>query len=176
MAAVFADLPGARFASVDVTTPAACRQAVADCVAEFGRLDILVNVAGFHQMRHTQTMTDDDWERDLAVNLRGRSICVGPVASARGGRQHCQCGIDRRCRGRGLFRGLLRSQARPDRADPGAGREIHQGEVRVNAVCPGGMLTPQVTEFQAPEDPDYDLILCIAAPRGMMDPSTSPKR
>ena len=32
------------------------------------------------------------------------------------------------------------------------------------------MLTPQVTEFAAPEDADWDLIMRIAAPRGFMDP------
>src|SRR3954470_22171166 len=61
MAGVFADVPGGRHASVDVACPAACRQAVAECVAAFGRLDVLVNVAGFHRMRHTTTMSDDDW-------------------------------------------------------------------------------------------------------------------
>jgi meso-butanediol dehydrogenase/(S,S)-butanediol dehydrogenase/diacetyl reductase len=57
MAEVFADVPGGKFSSVDISDPAACRLAVADCVAEFGRLDVLANVAGFHQMRHTPTMT-----------------------------------------------------------------------------------------------------------------------
>ena len=71
MAVVFADVPGGKYSSVDISDPAACRQAVADCVAEFGRLDILANIAGFHQMRHTPTMTDEEWDRDLAVNLNG---------------------------------------------------------------------------------------------------------
>ena len=34
MTEVFADVPGGRFASVDIADPDACRQAVADCVAE----------------------------------------------------------------------------------------------------------------------------------------------
>src|SRR5215203_1409090 len=71
MAEVFKSVPGGKYASVDISDPAACRQAVADCVAEFGRLDVLANIAGFHQMRHTVTMTDEDWDRDLVVNLNG---------------------------------------------------------------------------------------------------------
>jgi len=71
MATVFEKVPGGKYASVDISDPAACRQAVADCVAEFGRLDILANVAGFHRMRHTPTTTDEEWDRDLAVNLNG---------------------------------------------------------------------------------------------------------
>src|ERR1700741_4056320 len=63
MAEGFADVPGGTFASGDIPDPAAGKQAVADGVAEFGRLDILANVAGFHQMRHTPTMTDEEWER-----------------------------------------------------------------------------------------------------------------
>jgi NAD(P)-dependent dehydrogenase (short-subunit alcohol dehydrogenase family) len=30
------------------------------------------------------------------------------------------------------------------------------------------MLTPQVTDFSAPDDADYKLIMRIAAPRGLM--------
>ena len=61
MAAVFEKVPGGKYSSVDISDPAACRRAVADCIAEFGRLDILANVAGFHQMRHTPTVTDVVW-------------------------------------------------------------------------------------------------------------------
>ena len=69
MAQVFADVPGGAFASVDISSREACAAAVADCVERFGRLDVLANIAGFHRMRHTASMTDDDWDVDLAVNL-----------------------------------------------------------------------------------------------------------
>src|SRR4029077_20427478 len=71
MTTVFEKVPGGTASAVDISDPAACRHAVADCVAEFGRLDILANVAGFHQMRHTPTMSDEEWDKDLAVNLNG---------------------------------------------------------------------------------------------------------
>jgi meso-butanediol dehydrogenase / (S,S)-butanediol dehydrogenase / diacetyl reductase len=48
--------------------------------------------------------------------------------------------------------------------------EFTADRLRVNAVCPDGMLTPQVTDFAAPENAHYTLILRIAAPRGMMNP------
>jgi NAD(P)-dependent dehydrogenase (short-subunit alcohol dehydrogenase family) len=32
------------------------------------------------------------------------------------------------------------------------------------------MLTPQVTEFKTPDDADWNLIMRIAAPRGLMAP------
>ena len=71
LAEVFTEVPGGRYASVDIAQPAACRAAVQQCVDEFGRLDVLVNAAGFHQMRRTETLTDEQWDDDLAVNLTG---------------------------------------------------------------------------------------------------------
>ena len=48
--------------------------------------------------------------------------------------------------------------------------EFTKDRLRVNAICPGGMRTAQVTDFQAPEKAYWDLIMRIAAPRGMMEP------
>jgi len=48
--------------------------------------------------------------------------------------------------------------------------EYTADRLRVNAICPGSMLTPQLEQFSAPENPNYDLIMRTAAPRGMMQP------
>jgi meso-butanediol dehydrogenase / (S,S)-butanediol dehydrogenase / diacetyl reductase len=171
MAEVFADVPGGKFSSVDITTPAACAQAVADCVAAFGRLDVLVNVAGFHQMRHTPTMTDAEWERDLAVNLHGpfylcraalphllevggNIVNVSSIAGVEG--EVYSAGY---CAAKHGLIGLTRALA----------VEFTKDTLRVNAVCPGGMPTAQATEFEAPENADWDLIMRIASPRGFME-------
>ena len=47
-------------------------QAMADrTMAEWGRIDILVNNAGIHRSAHTTDVTEDDWDRLLAVNAKG---------------------------------------------------------------------------------------------------------
>ena len=57
--------------STDVTRLADL-QAMADrTVAEWGRIDILVNNAGIHRSAHTADVTEDDWDRLLAVNAKG---------------------------------------------------------------------------------------------------------
>ncbi|MFL0237995.1 SDR family NAD(P)-dependent oxidoreductase [Mycobacterium sp. SMC-21] len=176
MATVFADAygdeSGGAFAAVDISTADACRQAVEDCIAKFGRLDVLVNVAGFHVMRHTLSMTDDDWDRDLAVNLNGpfyltraalpqllenggNIVNVSSIAGVEG--EIYSAGY---CAAKHGLIGLTRALA----------VEYTKEKLRVNAVCPGGMLTAQVTEFAAPENADWDLIMRIAAPRGFMEP------
>ena len=171
MATVFETVPGGRYASVDITSANACRDAVAECVDVFGRLDVLVNVAGFHQMRHTTSMTDDEWERDLAVNLTGpfylcraalphllesagNIVNVTSIAGVEG--EVYSAGY---CAAKHGLVGLTRALA----------IEYTKEKVRVNAICPGGMPTPQATEFTAPENADWDLIMRIASPRGFME-------
>ncbi len=171
MATVFEAVPGGKFASVDITSAAACRSAVERCVAEFGRLDVLVNVAGYHQMRHTTTMTDDEWDRDLAVNLNGpfylcraalphlletggNIVNVTSIAGVEG--EVYSAGY---CAAKHGLIGLTRALA----------VEYTKERIRVNAICPGGMPTPQATEFTAPDNADWDLIMRIAAPRGFME-------
>lgn len=89
LAEVFADVERGSHAVVDVTSAQACRDAIEQCVTQWGGgLDILINVAGRHQMRRTETLTDEDWADDLAVNLSGPSyLCRAalPHLLARGG-------------------------------------------------------------------------------------------
>ncbi|MBL8930959.1 MAG: 3-oxoacyl-ACP reductase FabG [Kineosporiaceae bacterium] len=48
-----------------------CRRAVAEVIEQHGRLDILVNNAGITIDRTVAKMTDDDWNKVIAVNLSG---------------------------------------------------------------------------------------------------------
>jgi NAD(P)-dependent dehydrogenase (short-subunit alcohol dehydrogenase family) len=48
-----------------------CRRVLAEVIDGHGRLDILVNNAGITIDRTVAKMTDDDWQRVIAVNLSG---------------------------------------------------------------------------------------------------------
>jgi meso-butanediol dehydrogenase / (S,S)-butanediol dehydrogenase / diacetyl reductase len=172
LAEVFADVQNGCYASLDVGCAQACRDAVEQCVRELGGLDVLVNIAGQHQMRRTESMTDEDWAHDLAVNLNGpfylcraalphllerggNIVNVGSIAGVEG--QAYSAGY---CAAKHGLIGLTRALAVEYTAD----------RLRVNAICPGGMLTPQLERFTAPDNPNYDLIMRTASPRGMMRP------
>jgi NAD(P)-dependent dehydrogenase (short-subunit alcohol dehydrogenase family) len=53
---------------------------VAQTVAEFGRIDILVNNAGIETIVPFLKLTEDQWDRVIAVNLKGPFLCGQAVA------------------------------------------------------------------------------------------------
>jgi NAD(P)-dependent dehydrogenase (short-subunit alcohol dehydrogenase family) len=74
----------------DVSQPEDCRRLVADTVAAYGRLDVLVNMASLYARREYDSLTDGDFDRSLAVDLRGAHLCaqaaVPHMRAAGGGR------------------------------------------------------------------------------------------
>ncbi|HYG43325.1 MAG TPA: SDR family NAD(P)-dependent oxidoreductase [Bordetella sp.] len=91
---------GARVVAADLKAPEAAQAAaiesvqldvtqagqVADCVngivARHGRLDILVNVAGIVSMGSAADLAESEWDRVLAINLKGTFLCCQAVMPA----------------------------------------------------------------------------------------------
>lgn len=66
-----ADELGARFIRTDIASYADAEAAVALAVSAFGRLDIIVQNAGIYPWQLIEDTSSDDWDRVMAVNLRG---------------------------------------------------------------------------------------------------------
>ncbi|MFL5682724.1 MAG: SDR family oxidoreductase [Chloroflexota bacterium] len=56
---------------LDVTDGASARDGIAAIVERFGRLDVLINNAGVDKTAGFEELSLEDWDRILAVNLRG---------------------------------------------------------------------------------------------------------
>lgn len=64
---------------VDVSVGAQVRAATEKTVQSFGRIDILVNNAGICRVSPVEGISEEDWDRVMAVNLKGTFLCSQSV-------------------------------------------------------------------------------------------------
>jgi meso-butanediol dehydrogenase / (S,S)-butanediol dehydrogenase / diacetyl reductase len=145
---------------VDVTDVAACQAAVAAAVSTFGRLDVLCNVAGTLLIKRFTELTDEEWQRQMAINVTGVFFL-------------CRAAMPYLLESRGNIVNIASSAALigvPYGAVYSAAKgavlllskalavEFAGEGVRVNAVCPGSVMTPLVAGFMPPEGADSKLL------------------
>ena len=156
----------------DLGQPANCAAAVATAIDAFGKLDVLVNVAGILRFHALADVTTDDWQKLLSANLtapffmiqaamphlveaKGNVVNVASTAALLGQAYTAPYAATKA----GLL-SLTRSLA----------MEFIKSPVRINAIAPGGMLTEMVAGLAFPEGADTDLILRYCGFRPPRDP------
>lgn len=154
----------------DVSDPESVNSIIAAAVDEYGRLDVLCNVAGILETAHTHEYPLDRWERLLAVNLtgtflmcresiphllktKGNIVNVASLAALRG---HPY--LTAYAASKGGVVGLTMSMA----------AEYARAGLRINAVCPASIETPMTTEFEAPNEACFELLIRNLPPDGAM--------
>lgn len=171
VAASCADFPGeVRFGHLDVASAADCRAAVAATVDAYGRLDVLVNNAGRHDFRVTTDVTEEQWDADIALNLSGAfhlSQAAIPHLLATGGNIVNVASVAG-VMGEAYSAAYTAAKHGIVGLTKALAVEYLKTPLRVNCVCPGGMDTPQAQTISVPDDADWELIMRVAAQRGMM--------
>ncbi len=139
---------------VDVANEANVAHMVDYCQHEFGSVDILVNNAGIYPPAPLATMTKDDFERVIHVNLRGVFLATKYASEAmkqagKGGRIINITSID-------AIHPTMVGLAHYDASKHGVwgftqnvALELAPHKIWVNAVAPGGIATPGVQAMQA---------------------------
>jgi 2-hydroxycyclohexanecarboxyl-CoA dehydrogenase len=132
---------------VDVSDRSRVAEAVAQVRSELGPILILVNSAGMEQFGKFAEITDDFWDRIMAVNLRGPFICTQEVlpdmleakwgrivnlssSSAQGGQSHMVAYVSSKA---GLI-GYTKALA----------LELGPKGITVNTIPPGMVVTPML--------------------------------
>ena len=141
----------------DVSRDAEARRLVEESVKAFGRLDVLVNNAGIVLPGRVDNTTEEDWDRTMAVNLKGVFLVSkyavlqmrkngggvivhnASVAATRGLKDRASYTASK-----GAVWALTRAMAADYLAE----------NIRVNCVCPGTVETPSLERrIQAFADP-----------------------
>lgn len=125
---------------VDITSEAAVAAAHADTIAQFGRIDVLVNSAGI--TGPTLTVQDyplDAWQKVMAINLTGTFLCsrvvVAGMVQNGYGRIVNMASIAGK-EGNALQSAYSASKAAVIALTKSMGKELAKVDVRVNCIAP----------------------------------------
>ena len=145
-------------------------------MAEHRRIDILVNNAGMAYKATVTELTEEQWDRQIAVNLKSvylYSNRIIPIMEKQGGGAIINMGsvtslvgvpdFAAYCASKAGMLGLTRAMAL-DHADKG---------IRVNIICPSGVRTALMDwQFSVAPDPDeeYRRVIDLHPTGRMADP------
>ena len=72
----------AKAVKADVALKADAENLIRSCVDEFGRIDLLVNNAGFTRPALLRKMAEESWDQVVDVHLKGAFLCSQAAANA----------------------------------------------------------------------------------------------
>ena len=146
----------------DVSSSADVTRMVETAITTYGKIDILVNNAGITRDQLTMKMTDEEWDKVLAIDLKSVFLCtravLRPMLKQRSGRIISMSSVV----------GIIGNAGQANYAAAKAGiigftktiaKEVASRGITVNAVAPGFIDTPMTQVL--PEERKQTLIASI---------------
>ena len=150
-----------RAIALDVTDAAGARDAVAQAVSSFGRLDVLVNNAGWARANSIEDLSEQDFRRQIDINFFGVynvTRAALPVMHAQRDGHIIQISSIGGRRGSPGLGGYQSAKWAVGGFSEVLAREVGPLGIRVTCVEPGGMRTDMfgLSMLASPPSPDYE--------------------
>lgn len=152
----------------DVSNSSQVKTIVKQCVKTYGRVDVLVNVAGVIKLDHATNITDEVWQRIININLSGTFFMCREVLPHLVNSKGNIVNISSTSAIRGLPYGIAygASKGGVSALTKSIAVEYAKRGVRANTVCPGSIMTDMQKQSGLPEDIDWKLLPRIASING----------
>lgn len=157
---------------LDISSESDVNACVQDCVATYGKLDAVVNMAGILRFDNCHELALADWQRVLDVNLTGTFLLCKAVlpellktkgnivnAASTASLSGLPWGT-----AYGATKGAVLAMTRTIAV------EYAKRGVRANCVCPGDISTNMAANVSFPADADFDLLARISSLTGPKEP------
>ncbi len=157
---------------LDISSESDVNACVADCIAQFGQLDAVVNMAGILRFDNCHELALADWQRVIDVNLTGTFLlckAVLPELLKTGGNivnAASTASLSGLPWGTayGASKGAVLAMTRTIAV------EYAKRGVRANCVCPGDISTNMAAKVTFPADADMSLLGRISSLSGPKEP------
>ena len=150
----------ANFLAGDVSNAKDVDRVVDEAVRRHGRIDVLVNNAAACVKGTIATLSENEWDRQLNVNLKGAYLFshrVIPVMKSHGGGVIINTGSVTSVVGVRDFAAYVASKAGILGITRAMALDHAKDGIRVNCICPGPIETPLIAwQFANAADPDLE--------------------
>jgi 3-oxoacyl-[acyl-carrier protein] reductase len=144
---------------VDVSKASEVQTMIDHVLKEFGRIDILVNNAGICKVVSIENMTEEDWDKVMAVNLKSVFLCskavMGIMTKQRWGRIVNLGSIAGKVGGIMTGANYSVSKAGVMCFTKALARELAPFRITVNAVAPGVIETQMIQNITGGDSSAY---------------------
>ena len=145
------------FFQADVSKADDVRKTMTDVIEAFGRLDVLINNAGYHLSKNVEDTSEKEWDYILNTNLRSVFLCskyaIPHLRKTRGAivNMSSMVGLvgQRNAGAYSATKGGIIAMTK------GMALDFAKDGIRVNCLCPGWVETPLVEDwFSQQADPE----------------------
>jgi NAD(P)-dependent dehydrogenase (short-subunit alcohol dehydrogenase family) len=137
----------------DLADPAHCREVIDRAVAEFGRIDVLVNNAAYQMTHETiEEVSDEEWEHTFATNVDAMfRLCKAALPHMKAGASIINTTSINSDQPKPTLLPYATTKGAIANFTGGLAQMLGERGIRANSVAPGPIWTPLIPSTMPPE-------------------------